>query len=1043
MAANTKKYKIKISADRTLGPLDFERVQQLVMKGRIHGNEPTSIEPFSSWSEFSAFPELAELLLKKLEADGKKVPEKKSPAKSKEVSSESMATKTMVASSDKNPDGTDKPEPQTGSYGIPTLLNIKVTEKEDNPDTEKTKIHLPSVLPKSNIANVGDDADDGKTRVLDTHNIELALKPFVAPEKTPEEIAWEKQTGIKKILRIGKPINPDDYVTETGKKRILSKNTAALLAIGILAIAYFSSQEPPPKGDTSTLVPRYHKFPYVEVNVPPKIGNVVDTQGAGVLVESGEQIIAGERPYSYINAIKKSFYPAIGKDPGNYDARALLASSYMRISEVFQRNERFFNTVDKLLMPGPPPKMWTPNYVVARAEYYLLLNRHEQAQEIVDNYIRFKVTAELLFTKARIAYERRDLDTALSAVSKTIPGENLKANPRHLLFYAKLMEQKGQRDGASQALKRLIKESPQFGPGLLYYAENLYRNGKNKDAIQVLKNLLNQPHLLERSQLGESFLLTSKILEAQNEFKRALLFAESAEKIYFDKEAVTDVIFRIKSKLKPTQAAYSQILNARQKEKAKQRDLAINYYIQALELNRNDPTPFLLLAKLYEERGDIYEAIDRYKKAKNTPSHPIDATLNLARIYAKRYQLDNGSSNCLKKTSDTSSDSAVDMINQAASMLSKSPERKDYVDYLRGVVEIKKKRMDLAEAYLQKALSYNSRFPDLYIQLGDLETGRNNQKLAEFYYSMALRYDSLNPKAILGVALSRFHLDSPSRAVSFLKDKLTAQPNSAAIMTNLAVIYLRAGDQDSGKNYLQNAIRSDQNYAEAFRLLGNLTKEEGDRQLDNYTARRHSYRYALASYEMYCKLAPNDPEGFKATGDLYFEIRDLGAAAKNYYKVLDLTPNYPDVRLRLAQISRNGGDAARAIEKIEEEICINPRSDAAMVEKGNIFMAKRDFESATTAYTAAARLNEKNADALFGLGVVYHVQGSYDNALSLFARVIKLNPLKADVYWQMGLIYQKQGNKQKAAQAFSNYRGIVNDPEGIKKADDKLKELSK
>ncbi|RZA06137.1 MAG: tetratricopeptide repeat protein [Proteobacteria bacterium] len=112
-----------------------------------------------------------------------------------------------------------------------------------------------------------------------------------------------------------------------------------------------------------------------------------------------------------------------------------------------------------------------------------------------------------------------------------------------------------------------------------------------------------------------------------------------------------------------------------------------------------------------------------------------------------------------------------------------------------------------------------------------------------------------------------------------------------------------------------------------------------------------------------------------------------------------------------------------------------------MVEKGNIFMAKKEFDSATRSFTEAARINEKNSDALFGLGVVYHLQGSYDNALSLFARVIKLDPLKADVYWQMGLIYQKQNNRAKATQAFTDYKGIVREPAALGKADEKLREL--
>jgi tetratricopeptide (TPR) repeat protein len=194
---------------------------------------------------------------------------------------------------------------------------------------------------------------------------------------------------------------------------------------------------------------------------------------------------------------------------------------------------------------------------------------------------------------------------------------------------------------------------------------------------------------------------------------------------------------------------------------------------------------------------------------------------------------------------------------------------------------------------------------------------------------------------------------------------------------------------------------------------------------------------------MYSKLAPNDPEGYKATGDLYFDIRDLGAAAKNYHKVLSLTKNYPEVNLRLAQISRNGGDAEKAMELLHEEIRVNPRSDAARVEMGNIHMAKRDFAAATRSFTEAARINDQNADALFGLGVVHHMQGSFDNALSLFGRVIRLDPLKADVYWQMGQIYQKQNNRTKAVQAYTNYKGIVRDPNLVARADEKIRELQR
>lgn len=1019
-------YKIKIAPDRTLGPLDFERVKMLVMKGRVQGQEPTSAEPFHAWSPFASFPELSELLLKKLEADA----DRKSG--DTQQTQALPATKTMLAT-DRTKTMMREPETSKASrsqsheddYGMPTLLDIKMPEnvvKNDNPDLEKTLVHLPGgMLEQSEL-------EEGATKLLTLENVEQALVPYSPPESLPA-LGTGGVPARRGLFGMGKPADPNEYVTKDGKRRLLSRNTAALLALSILMIAIWQQQEDD-SHDPANLIPHEFAFPYVEVNMPPRLGVDADAALSADLTDKGIDAISHETPTSYIRAIRTFFYPAIGKNPKNIDAKALLASSYMRLSETIPRDERLFDTLEKLLLPGPPQGQWTPDYVVARAEYYQMLNRFDQAQEIIDPYLKVRPTTEVLYQKAKIAYERRELDTALNAIAKAIPPEKAgHANPRHLLLYAMLLDKKGQKDAATQSLERLRKESISYGPGLLYFADFNLRNGKAKEALKILMFLINNPGQLEGMQRAEAFAVTARTFEALGPqyLPQAYLFAKKTFVTHYNREEAEDLLYRIKSKIPKFKDAYSEIVNARQAEKAKVIDKAVNDYVQALEHNRHDATPFLLLARLYEEKGDTYEAIDRYKKALlDTPERPIEAAIALARIHLARFDLAQAEAN-------------IKLAKQMAGSTKKSFI--DQVYFLEALMQMKQRRQDLAEPLFEKALGRKSRYVDLYLQMGDIETEKKNEKLAEFYYSVALRYEPYHPKAMLGVALTRFHLDSPSRAVSFLKDKLNAQPNSAAIMTNLAIIYLRSGDQLSGKNYLQNAIRSDSKYAEAFRLLGDLTKDEGNRQSD-YSAKRHSYRYALASYEMYSKLAPNDPEGFKATADLYFDIRDLGAAAKNYHKVLELTPNYPDVRLRLAQISRNGGDSDRAFQLLEEEIKVNPKSDAAWVEMGNIHMAKKDFLPATNAFTKAAHINEKNSDALFGLGVVYHLQGSYDNALSLFSRVIKLDPLKADVYWQMGLIYQKQNNRVKAMQAFTNYKGIVRDPAATSKADEKIREIS-
>ena len=127
-AREPKLYKIRISPDRVLGPLDMNRIELLVSIGRIRGTEPTSIEPYNSWTPFASFPELSELLLKKLEADAKRNKEgnrqtEAQPATRTMIASE--RTKTMLQSSHEIQE-----EPREDDFGMPTLLDIKAPEKK-------------------------------------------------------------------------------------------------------------------------------------------------------------------------------------------------------------------------------------------------------------------------------------------------------------------------------------------------------------------------------------------------------------------------------------------------------------------------------------------------------------------------------------------------------------------------------------------------------------------------------------------------------------------------------------------------------------------------------------------------------------------------------------------------------------------------------------------------------------------------------------------------------------------------------------------------
>ncbi len=988
MGSDQPTFKIKISPDRVLGPLDLARVEALVMKGAIKGDEPTSVDPFEAWSPFREHKDLREILKKKV---------------SKQKTGASAApTKSLPGKSSRSA----RPEDDAldDSLSMPTLVNIKVGDLRA--DDDRTRLDLPATL----------DDDGEKTKIITTEQFEPLWKKYekIAP-RLPEDAENEAAAD-------GQP----------KRKPIFHKRTFIVLTIGLLIYVLFTNfdegnSKKPGKPDVP-LAPRWFTFPYIEVNLPPP--DVHDPILSDNLLEAGLDTAADETPAGTIKAIRTSYYPAVRKNPRSVQARASLAAAYLRIAEIVPRDERFFETIKTLLSVKPPKGKVIPEYSAAVAEFYFLLNRVDQAEEALDEAMKSRPSAEVQFLRAQAHQRRGRSDAALSIMTKMISATvsaNLNPNPRHDLFYADLLDKRGQTALSEQILLRINKNYRLFAPARLLRAEQLMRKGDFKKALETVRWVTERPHLVDRPTMAKTFLLVARILEGLKEgnprrrIEKAVNFAESAKAIRLFDDDVNDLVYRLKTLHPATADAYKSIVSGRQKERIREFDNAMIDYLRAGDEREDDPVPQYLMGRLLESQGKVFDSMKRYLRAADTKKKPIEPLIRLARIYIDRYDLEN----------------AKTTIQRADALRRNRSE----IKILKGLYQYRDGRKDLGEFTLREAMSMGSRNPELYVFFGKLEEERKKYDLAEFYYSMALRYDRESADALLGLANTRFYSESPSRAIAYLKDRLNEQPNSAPIMTSLSVIYYKSGDQASAKNYIINAIRADKTYAPAFKLLGNLMRADGDANTSDFVNRRNNYRQALAAYEQYSALSPNDVEGYKATGDLYYQIRDLGAAAKNYHQVIKLVPNYPDVRVRLAKISRNGGDIPQAIKFLEEELKNHSNSDAALTERGHIYNDDGKLDMALSFYTQAVQANENNTEALLTLGNVHQKMGNYDHALSLYERVIKIDPLISRAHWLMGTIYRRRGDRLKAIQSFKNVLALSGDPELKQGAQTAIQEL--
>jgi hypothetical protein len=78
LAPSEQFYKIKLASGRILGPLDLERVRLLVLKNQVVGTEVARAYPQGEWQDINLIPEIAELLVAKI--DGSLTQEEEPPS---------------------------------------------------------------------------------------------------------------------------------------------------------------------------------------------------------------------------------------------------------------------------------------------------------------------------------------------------------------------------------------------------------------------------------------------------------------------------------------------------------------------------------------------------------------------------------------------------------------------------------------------------------------------------------------------------------------------------------------------------------------------------------------------------------------------------------------------------------------------------------------------------------------------------------------------------------------------------------------------------
>jgi tetratricopeptide (TPR) repeat protein len=130
------------------------------------------------------------------------------------------------------------------------------------------------------------------------------------------------------------------------------------------------------------------------------------------------------------------------------------------------------------------------------------------------------------------------------------------------------------------------------------------------------------------------------------------------------------------------------------------------------------------------------------------------------------------------------------------------------------------------------------------------------------------------------------------------------------------------------------------------------------------------------------------------------------------------TFNYVYVEAIKQKLLGNGGDA---LAYLEQCIKLNPLSDAAYYQMGQIVIANGDMSNGKKFVLNAVKIDQKNFWYLMSLADIYYKEKNLDSAIIYYEKAVEFFPDKEDLQLTLGNLYSENKNYDKAKTLFDSF----------------------
>lgn len=294
--------------------------------------------------------------------------------------------------------------------------------------------------------------------------------------------------------------------------------------------------------------------------------------------------------------------------------------------------------------------------------------------------------------------------------------------------------------------------------------------------------------------------------------------------------------------------------------------------------------------------------------------------------------------------------------------------------FKKGADEETAKRYLLSSKYFDKAISFDAKYIDAYIENGRVNIEMRKIFLAKGYFEKALQL----------------------------------QPDNAITIKELASLYF-----------------NDRQFQKAIDLAQKCkTCPEGERIIAMSSYQIEDYAKAISGLEKVLAKNPNDAEATYTLGRSYLEIEDYKNAIKQYQKALVLDPAKNVWMYELALQLYNSNDYLNAKKYfVMAGTAGYPKSNDFYENLGFAYINTGDIDNGLKNLTIVLSRKPNNKELLNDMAQALYTAKHYEEALSYYQKLLELNAKDANSLYMAGITFQKMGQKE---------RGIAMCDEAIK-----------